>query len=941
MKKLLLFIFTIIALNSFSQATLVQDINLGTFSSSPANKVNFNGFVYFIANDGLNGSELWRTDGTESGTEIFKEFITGSESGMVAVTPFVSNGFMYFVAKEGANNFLWKTDGTLIGTEKVKQFSAIQGFHETINNELVFTAENQLWKTDGTAAGTIKLSNFTIFGSTRFVKSGNEIFFSGEASTSIGQELYKTNGTTVSLVKNIYPNSNKDAYPNNFSELNGVVYFSADNGSNGFELWKTDGTEAGTELVKDINPGSGSVFSTDTPIVAFNNEMFFMYGTKLYKSDGTDAGTVEVKDVESYVKRMFVFNSKLHIFNGSNSFWVSDGTEIGTTKIEVAVNEFFHNNQYGIVGNELFFQANNECGYEIWVTDGTAEGTKMVKDIHPSFDDNNIEDIIELNGEAIFTASDGNWLGKELWISDGTENGTTILKDINKEGNNSSSPQNYFEFGDKVLFSADNGENGKELWVINSGVATLLKDINPGPRYSNPSGFIELNGVVYFKANTKNEGLELWKTDGTNAGTSLVKDINPNEKDGLSYGNIVVLNSKLYFFGNDGTYGGELWESDGTEAGTILIKDINVGTANSYRNGKITVYNNALFFNATDTTNDYEIWKSDGTNAGTNLLKNIHTSGSSSPDNFIVFDNTLFFTATDATNGNELWRSDGKASNTVLARNIKAGSSSSYPSNFIISGAGNKNKVLTYDTQLLFTATGANGNEIWQIEVGTSHYPQPIQGGSGSYPYKLTNHNGEAFFITGNELWKVNQYASGASVVKPGDDVKNISEMMSFGGVLIFGAGNNSQNIELWKSDGTTDGTVLFQDINPSTAQYGNGSSPSSFFRYNSTLYFSANNGTNGSELFKLEESALSVENKTINTLADVSLYPNPASSILNIKIDNQQIIEVKIFSLMGKEVMNVSAENNKINISQLSSGMYFVKLKIAKNTFTKEILKQ
>ena len=954
MKKQLYILFLLTTFFSFGQATLVKDINLGNNSSNPSSKVEFNGFVYFIANDGLNGSELWRTDGTEIGTSIFKEFISGEESGVAAITPFVSNNLMYFFAADGANYFLWKTNGTLAGTEKVKQFASIQGFHDTINNELIFTAENGLWKTDGTEAGTIKLANYPIFGATRFVKSGNEIYFSGEASNSIGQELYKTDGTTVSLVKNIYPNSNKDSYPNNFATLNSVVYFSATNGTNGFELWKSDGTEAGTTMVKDINVGSGSSFSTNTPITVFNNEMFFLYSNKLWKSDGTEAGTVEVKDLESYVKGIFVFNSKMHIFNGSNSFWVSDGTTAGTTKVEVNVQEFFHNSEYAIAGNKLYFQGSDSNGYEIWVSDGTAVGTKLLKDIHPEFDDNNIEDIIGFNGKAIFTASDGNWLGKELWITDGTENGTTVLKDINKEGNRSSNLQNHFQFGDKILFSADNGENGKELWMIDAGVATLLKDINPGPRYSNPSNFILFNNEVYFSASTKEKGKEIWKTDGTEAGTVMIKDINADENDGLSTSNFVTLNNKLYFFANDGTNGMELWESDGTESGTKLVKDINGISANSISNSELIVFKDELFFTANNSTNGSELYKSDGTEAGTVLVKDINANGGSSPRylNVHPYLEKLYFSAY---NGSEttLWRTDGTEANTVklAIKNV---------SNFTFSGSrdigGRGSSEIIYNTELFFTGESTSnfnkkGTELWSVRYsGSIQRESDINPETASsYPQNLANHKGELFFTAndganGYELWKAN--LGGAILVKnieAGSSNSNISEIVSFGDVVLFGAGDNSQNRELWKSDGTAEGTTLFQDINPLTPQYGNGSNPSNFFVSDNTLYFSANNGTTGSELWMLHESALSIEKETINSIVDVNIYPNPTSSILNLKVNNQQIKEVKIYNLMGKEVVKKSSRESKIeniNISQLSTGMYLIQIKTDVSTFTKKIMK-
>ena len=886
---------------------------------------------------------------------IFKEFIAGSESGIAGITPFVINNEMYFFAADGgADYYLWKTDGTIEGTEKIKQFTSIQAFHETINNELIFTAENGLWKSDGTESGTIKLANFPVFGTSRFVKSGNEIYFSGEASFSIGQELYKTDGTTVSLVKNIYPNSNKDSYPNNFAALNGVVYFSATNGTNGFELWKTDGTESGTVMVKDINAGSGNTFSTDTPIVVFNNELFFMYNTKLWKSDGTESGTVEIKDFENYTKGIFVFNSKMHIFNGRNSFWVSDGTTAGTAKVEVPVNEFWHNGEYAVVGDKLFFQGNSDFGYEIWVTDGTAAGTKLLKDIHPEFDDNNIEDIVAFNGNAIFTASDKNWFGKELWISDGTKIGTKILKDINEQGTNSSSPQNYFSFGDKMLFSADNGEYGRELWVLENGTSTLLKDINVGPAYSNPSNFIEFNGTVYFSASTQTNGNELWKTDGTASGTEMVKDINPDANNGLANSNFTILNNKLYFFANDGSTGMELWETDGTAVNTKLVADINGTNVNSVNNSSIITMNNELFFVANDGTTNVELWKSDGTSSGTVLVKDINLNGGSYVNNLTVhpYLNSLYFSAYDGSE-TTLWSSDGTEANTIklAIKNV---------SNFTLSGSrdigerGESN--IIYDTELFFTGESTSnfnkkGTELWVVTyTGTVQQVHDINPeAASSYPSLLTNHNGILYFMAyvptnGYELWKASYYQ--AELVKDiqiGTPNANINEIASFGDVILFGAGDNSQNRELWKSDGSSEGTALFQDINPLTLQYGNGSNPHSFFVHNNTLYFSANNSVTGAELWKLEQSALSIEKQEFNNLVNVSLFPNPTSNILNIRVDNQQIESVKIYNLLGKEVIQLSAKNetlNKIDISHFTNGIYILQIKTDSNSYTKKVVK-
>jgi ELWxxDGT repeat protein len=94
-----------------------------------------------------------------------------------------------------------------------------------------------------------------------------------------------------------------------------------------------------------------------------------------------------------------------------------------------------------------------------------------------------------------------------------------------------------------------------------------LIDVNSMGLSSNPYGMTELNGLVFFSANNAATGAELWKSDGTEGGTELVKDIRAGIESSLS-GGFVNVNGALYFSANDGTKGVELWKTDGTEAGT-------------------------------------------------------------------------------------------------------------------------------------------------------------------------------------------------------------------------------------------------------------------------------------------------------------------------------------------------------------------------------------
>src|SRR6266545_6622960 len=152
--------------------------------------------------------------------------------------------------------------------------------------------------------------------------------------------------------------------------------------------------------------------------------------------------------------------------------------------------------------------------------------------------------------------------------------------------------------------------------------------------------------VRYFSAVSDGvNDFELWKTDGTEAGTVRVKDINlgPGGSDPFGF---TVFNNALYFAANDGTSGHELWKTDGTEAGTVRVKDINPGAGGSahFSSFGLTVFNNALYFLANDGTSGMEFWKTDGTEAGTVRVKDINLGpGDSDPFGFTVFNNALYF----------------------------------------------------------------------------------------------------------------------------------------------------------------------------------------------------------------------------------------------------------------------------------------------------------
>ena len=426
--------------------------------------------------------------------------------------------------------------------------------------------------------------------------------------------------TEPQLLKDIRPGNN--GTPTFLTTLGDQLIFQANDEVNGGELWVSDGTEAGTEMLKDIYVGSTP--SNPSNMTFFDDKVVFtandgVTGTELWITDGTELGTELLKDI-------------------------SPGSQYKSS----------YPYYFTVFDNKLYFQANDGTnGIELWVTDGTTSGTQMLKDINPGSSSSSPSYFTVSNNKLYFQANDGT-NGIELWVTDGTEIGTTMVKDINPSGN--SSPYRFAALGTKIYFAATDGTNGSELWVSDGTEigTTMVKDIYSGSNSSNPNDLTLLDNKLYFQATDGTNGAELWATDGTEVGTTIVKDIYSGS--GHSSPNyLTVLNDKIYFAAADYYYGNELWATDGTEEGTEMVANIRTGTGPS-NPVRLTGFKNKLYFVSTNGTNGNELWTTDGTEAGTSMVKDIYVGASSStPDNFTVLDNKLFFTAYDATYNGEIW----------------------------------------------------------------------------------------------------------------------------------------------------------------------------------------------------------------------------------------------------------------------------------------------
>jgi ELWxxDGT repeat protein len=450
------------------------------------------------------------------------------------------------------------------------------------------------------------------------------------------------------LVKDINPGgSYAGSDLRNFTTVGATLFFTAYDLTHGMELWKSDGTAAGTVLVKDINPGPGS--SQPFNLTAVNGVLYFraedgQYGYELWRSDGTGDGTYMVKD----------------IFPGSGSS--APASVLG------GVDRSSNLHTIAAVGNTLFFSATDGSGAQLWKTDGTAAGTVIVTRIGPNSGDalGGPHVLTAFNGVLYFVGTDER--GSELWRSDGTAEGTYFVKDIDTAASDfgDAQPNGLIVFNNALFFFARDGVNGRQLWKTDGTPAGTIRVSDYGAGTSNPGlpaaeeSTLAVGSTLFFPG-FSSLGRELWRSDGTAAGTGLLKDIFPGVQSS-NVSSFVSLNNVLYCGADDGPHGYELWRSDGTAAGTYLVRDIRPGPLGAGVGVSATMGGFVYFFADAGGTVS-KLWRSDGTAAGTTPIQDIIPPGMLSYiGEMVALNGTLFFSNNDGVHGIELWAyRDGQA----------------------------------------------------------------------------------------------------------------------------------------------------------------------------------------------------------------------------------------------------------------------------------------
>lgn len=860
---LLFFLGSLVATKA-QRVSLVRDLE--TDGAYPADLIVAGSQMFFVSSTPATGEELWATDGVAAPHRV-KNPSPAQPTSFRAM-----DGLLYF---DSQDNGFWRSDGTEAGTYRITKVASDPVRHVALGKigpHIIFSTFDKVWATEGTAGSATLLTNAYVAPYLPGVQgSDGRFYFAATTPTGGGlnSSLWSTDGT-ASGTRNIAFVSSVGI--REIATAGRYIFLSAGLGLES-SIWRSDGTGPGTQQFQNLAGGTGKfprfaqgegkLFFTDSSRDLFVTDGEVTERLADLPAAGPSAQVLKVIEGLAY----FAYYDEQKAFH----LWRSNGTSAGTAELPIQSPAPFSRVAYypddksaedvvSLNGYLYYFAETIEAGWTLWRMKSATGESERVADLPDNLTRAQPKQLTLFDGAIYFSAHDG-VEGRKLWRSDGTDAGTRVAAD--------DFSGSYTSFGDYIR----PGENGRAYFITSS------QDL--------------------FEST-------LWQTDGTHAGTSplvsgLVSPGDPYYVE-AQYTEIFEHAEIVYFTGNDGIHGHELWRTDGTDAGTFLIKDFYPGNGfyDPHPQGFI-LFQGSVLFAATDLEHGCQLWKTDGTSAGTTRVSNIGGGNCSFIADLKVIGQTLFFQAGTRDQGAELWKSDGSMEGTVLVKDVQAGQGSS--SARVLGKIGDRillaaslpgvpdclwstdgteegtvrikapqaeqapfgiGDAAIYKGKLFFRARESEYNsELWVsdgTEAGTHLFKDLWPGYQSSWPYGFTVMDGALYFAAdGSEnttaLWKTYGTPEGTSIVA------NVSPqgMRAMGGLLYFRSGSMPQ--DLWRSDGTAAGTFRLP-INPRGAAL-----PRSLTVVGNQLLFFAYDGFTGHELW----SATPDPNSAPSRLANIS----------------------------------------------------------------------
>jgi len=419
---------------------MVKDLNPENLNSDPHTLISFQDQLYFRAeHSSYYGSALWGTDGSESNAN-------------------------WILRGEWRNAFKFNEDFFLLE-----------------NGQDLFRSYGEPGVRDYMSIYGSYVAEPTMVGNRLFFRSGCLDF----ENCNDSHHLWATDGTDDGTMPFIIINPSSDgSFPEQLTNVNDELFFTADDGIHGRQVWHTPwNTPNAIQLTNLLN--SNSLFQ----LAAGGNGLYFLHtngestNCDLWFSNGSLAGTHRVKTLKDdqdcefegtvAYKQMFLFffDDGVH----GRELWRSDGSDTGTFLV-ADVNpgeQSGGGNELYVFQDHVYFSGVNESGAELWVTDGSPQGTYQVKDIEPGTASSFPMNMLAFGNTMFFSAYDSDH-GYELWQTDGTTNGTQFVYDF-FDGDDELGPKSSFpeplavhlqsQQGFSLYLSVDDGEHGRELWA--------------------------------------------------------------------------------------------------------------------------------------------------------------------------------------------------------------------------------------------------------------------------------------------------------------------------------------------------------------------------------------------------------------------------------------------------------------------------------------------
>ncbi|MFP2928487.1 HYR domain-containing protein [Pyxidicoccus sp. 3LG] len=695
----------------------LADMGIEVIEGNPAGASRVVGNRLFFRcrlSDASWGTRLCVTDGTAAGTLIGIELAPAASIERPPLLGVLGGRVLTAVMSSRERSRLVLTDGTDAGTTFLLDAAPYEGFTARPTWSSVMlggsaylpcytqATGHELCRTDGTAEGSQVLDLLPGADSTGPQLPsvmGTRLVFEA-CSLQAGCEPWTSDGTTAgsAMLRDLYPGNESSLFETRFVPFSNALYFAARSSrDSGSMLWKTDGTAAGTVRVKALpvptNPVvAGEMWLNVAAAVRLGNALVFpgndrVHGTELWKTDGTAAGTVPVDPAtptssEGMAAEMLYFDDWLlmgtRIGLGSDDLWSSNGTAAGTRMLRA--NTVWQGAPLGmaIVGNRVLFHGDNPEALELWATDGSPAGTVPLKPMPRLPGLLGVSSPIMSLGEHAFFTGYANAPERVsvLWRTDGTPAGTQWVDSPRLERPSELGISN----GHAWLTS-----NG--FWLVRSdgtpeGTVTLA-EFTAGDREGlAPRGFTALGGLTLFSAPDAETGRELWKSDGTPQGTVRVADLVSGTFGSNPQGFHVWRDVALFWAGPPPQ---SLWRTDGTAGGTRKVSSAVV----AWQGSKFVTWGDQVFFAGQDASGDVELWRTDGTETGTVRVMDIYPGAeSSAPDSLTLVSPSgpLLFAAEEPVDGRELWRLDSPTGQPSRATDLAPGPASSRPSLLTVTG---------------------------------------------------------------------------------------------------------------------------------------------------------------------------------------------------------------------------------------------------------------